>query len=114
MVVGMFGIEGIVVGMLGRGGNVTFGIVGMVGKVGSWVLGKGGKVGFGVVGAVGNVGKGVVGNGGNVVLGSAGMAGNGGIVGRVGSEVCNRWRAARVVWRLESTNATIKAAIVLI
>ena len=54
MVVGIVGIEGIVVGMVGNevagnGGRVTFGIVGMAGKVGFgrdgiWVLGKGGNV----------------------------------------------------------------------
>ncbi|KAI8029188.1 Zinc finger CCCH domain-containing protein 64 [Camellia lanceoleosa] len=51
IVVGMVGIEGIVVGILGSemaigsGGSDTFGTVGMVGKVGIWVLGKGDNVG---------------------------------------------------------------------
>ncbi|KAM7519726.1 hypothetical protein LguiB_018688 [Lonicera macranthoides] len=119
MVVGMGGIEGIVVGMVGSevdgsGGSATFGMVGIEGKVGIWVLGKGGKANFGRVGPVGSVGKGTAGNGGSVVLGRVGMASDGGSVGSVGREDCSRWRAARVVWRLESTNATIKVAIVVI
>lgn len=70
----------------GNGGNVNFGIAGMVGKVGFgkdgiWVLGKGGNVGFGRLGWVGSVGNGVEGNGGNVVLGNVGTEGNGGNVG---------------------------------
>lgn len=56
----------------------------------------------------------MVGNGGSVVVGSVGMAGNGGIVGSVGCEVCSRWRAAKVVWKLESITAMIKDAIVWI
>ncbi|XP_057496718.1 uncharacterized protein LOC130781533 [Actinidia eriantha] len=81
IVIGMVGMEGIVVGrfgskVAGSGGSVTFGIVGMVGI---WVLGNGGNVGFG------SVGKGVVGNGGNVVaLGNVGIAGNGGKDGITG------------------------------
>ncbi|KAM7515772.1 hypothetical protein LguiA_005355 [Lonicera macranthoides] len=115
----MGGIEGIVVGMVGSevdgsGGSATFGMVGIEGKVGIWVLGKGGKANFGRVGPVGGVGKGTAGNGGSVVLGRVGMAGDGGSVGSVGREDCSKWRAARVVWRLESTNATIKAAIIVI
>ncbi|KAA8546725.1 hypothetical protein F0562_003138 [Nyssa sinensis] len=128
IVVGMVGIEGIVVGMVGSevagsGGSVTCGTEGMVGSVGFgrdgiWVLGKGGNVGFGKVGAVGSVGKGVLGNGGNVAVGRVGIAGSGGnvalgrggIVGNVGTggEVCNRLRAARLTWMLESDNATNK------
>ncbi|GFY90796.1 hypothetical protein Acr_07g0009930 [Actinidia rufa] len=96
MVVGIVGIKGIVVGRLGsevagNGGSVPFGIAGMVGNVGIWVLGKGGSaVDFGRVGgAVGSVGSGVVGNGGNVAtLGNVGIAGSG------GSVTCKRWRAA--------------------
>ncbi|XP_059671089.1 uncharacterized protein LOC132316633 [Cornus florida] len=127
IVVGMVGIEGIVVGMVGivgsevagNGGSDTLGTVGMVGNVGSALLGNGGNV---VLGSVGMVGSGVLGNGGNVVLGSVGMAGNGGnvalgrggmvgIVGSVGvavGEVCKRLRAAKLIWMLESDNATIK------
>ncbi|KAK3004476.1 hypothetical protein RJ639_019583 [Escallonia herrerae] len=126
-VVGMAGIDGIVVGMVGsevagKGGSVTFGTAGIVGKVGFgkdgiWVLGSGGNEDFGkVVGAVGSVGKGVVGIGGNAALGSVGMAGSGGNVafgkggivgsaGAAGGEVCNSWRAARLTWMLESDNA---------
>ncbi|KAM1149170.1 hypothetical protein FF1_029756 [Malus domestica] len=51
---GILEIEGIVVGKVGsagKGGSVTFGIVGIVGnagcgKVGIWVLGSGGRVGL--------------------------------------------------------------------
>ena len=96
MVVGIVGIEGIVVGRLGsevagNGGSATFGIAGMVGNVGIWVLGKSGSaVDFGrVCGTVGSVGRGVVGNGGNVAA-----LGNVGIVGSGGSVTCKRWRAA--------------------
>ncbi|XP_057492458.1 uncharacterized protein LOC130778067 [Actinidia eriantha] len=94
MVVGIVGIEGIVVGRLGsevagNGGSVTFGITGMVGNVGIWVLGKSGSaVDFcRVCGVVG--GRGVLGNGGNVVA-----LGNVGITGSGGSVTCKRWRAA--------------------
>ncbi|XP_057496720.1 uncharacterized protein LOC130781535 [Actinidia eriantha] len=123
MVVGM-GIEGNVVGMVGSevagsGGRVTFGTAGMVGNVGIgkddgiWVLGKGGNVvGFGKVGAVGNVGKAVLGNGGNVACGMVGIVGNGGntTLGRAGivGTVCSSWRAAQVIWVLESANAKIR------
>ena len=53
--VGMVGIEGIVVGMVGnglagRGGSVTLGTLGKVGNVGTWVLGNGGNVDLGRVG----------------------------------------------------------------
>ena len=137
MVVGMVGIEGNVVGMVGSevagsGGRVTLGPAGMVGNVGIgkddgiWVLGKGGNVvGFGKVGAVGNVGKAVLGNGGSVACGMVGTVGNGGnaTLGRAGivGTVCSSWRAAQVIWVLESANAKIrdrtkqcwKAAIVL-
>ena len=112
MVVGMVGIEGNVVGnvgseVAGSGGRLTLGTAGMVGSVGIgkdegiWVLGKGGNVvGFGKVGAVGSVGKAVVGNGGSVAWGMVGIAGNGGNA-TVGT-VCSRWRAAQVVWTLDS------------
>jgi len=70
-----------------------------------------------VVGVVGCVGNGVVGNGGNVALGMVGIAGSGGnatagIVGIVGSvvgaEVCNRLRAAKLIWMLESDNTMVR------
>ena len=134
MVVGMVGIEGIVVGIvgsevgsggrvtlgtvgkddgiwvLGRGGNVGFGKVGTAGIVGKGVVGSGGNAGFGKVGTVGIVGKGVEGSGGNVV----GMVGNGGSVtlGR-GGMVCRSWRPARVVWMLESDNAKNRERTIL-
>lgn len=117
MVVGICGIEGIVGREVdGSGASVTFGMVGIdvklgFDKVGIWVLGKGGNVGLGRVEPVGRVGKGTDGNGDSVALGWVGKPGNGGIVGSVGREVCTRWRASRVVCRLESTNAIIKAAI---
>lgn len=86
----MFGIEGNVVGMVGsdagKGGNVTFGIVGKVGIVGS---------------VVGN-GTGTAGNGGSVTFGRPGM------VGSVGAEVCSKLRAAKLTCMLESDNATTK------
>ena len=120
----MVGIEGIAVGMVGSevagsGGRVTLGTAGMVGNVGIgkedgiWLLGKGGNVvGFGKVGAVGSVGKAVLGNGGSVACGMVGIVGNGGnaTLGRAGivGTVCSRWRAARVVWVLESANAKIR------
>ena len=76
-IVGMvFGREGIVVGKLGsevagNGGSVTFGIVvGIVGRVGIWVLGKVGTGGNVVVGRVG-----IVGNGGKLTLGRVGIFG---------------------------------------
>ncbi|KAL8114569.1 hypothetical protein AgCh_021434 [Apium graveolens] len=98
----MFGIEGIVVGIVGndagRGGSTSLGIV--VGIVGS-------------VGIVGRVGRGVVGNGGIAAFGSVGIVGNGGIetlgkdgiVGSVGTEVCSKWRA-----KLTSITASDRAA----
>lgn len=94
----MLGILGIVAG---NGGNVIFGIVGMLGKV---------------VGIVGNVGKGVVvGNGGNATgCGSVGIVGNGGncdgIVGSVGiAEVCSKLRAAKLTFMLESDTKIVRA-----
>ncbi|XP_057500877.1 uncharacterized protein LOC130784905 [Actinidia eriantha] len=92
----MVGIEGIVVGnvgreVAGRGGRVTLGKAGMVGNVGIlgkedgiWVLGSGGNVGFGRAGIVGN-------GGGSIAVGRVGMAGSGG-------RVWSRWRAAKLVW----------------
>lgn len=95
----MFGIEGIVVGMVGndagRGGSTSLGIV---------------------VGIVGSVGRGVVGKGGNATFGSVGIAGNGGIetlgndgiVGSVGAEVCSKWRAPKLTSITESDRAATK------
>ncbi|CAN6559888.1 unnamed protein product [Malus baccata var. baccata] len=112
---GILEIDGIVVGKVGsagKGGSVTFGIVGIVGnagcgKVGIWVLGSGGR-----------------GNGGNVALGSVGTEGIGGNVGNVGfgrdgivgtvkagggaPGVAKRFRAARLKWVLESDNTMDK------
>ncbi|KAH7566839.1 hypothetical protein JRO89_XS08G0243700 [Xanthoceras sorbifolium] len=110
------GIVGIVVGMFGNGGSVTFGAVGKLGSVG---FGKDGNVGFGNGGSValgkvvGREGNGVEGNGGNVSFGRVGNEGNGGIVG-FGREnagggaagVSRRWRAARLISKLEKHNAT--------
>lgn len=53
-----------------------------------------GKVG----GAVGKVVAGIVGNGGRLTFGIDGTAGC----------VCNRWRAAIVVWVLESEKAMMR------
>ena len=101
----MVGIEGIVVGnvgreVAGRGGRVTLGTAGMLGNVGIgrddgiWVLGSGGNVGFGRVGIVGK-------GGGSIVVGSVGMAGSGGRVTlgsvEIGGPVWSRWRAAKLV-----------------
>ncbi|KAF9661624.1 hypothetical protein SADUNF_Sadunf19G0088200 [Salix dunnii] len=82
--------------MLGNGGKLTFGRLGMVGK-----LGSGGNVGLGrdgwVVGKVGMVGK-----GGNVGLGIfAGTDGRGGN--------WRSWRAARATLMPEKTKAMEKA-----
>ncbi|KAK3013232.1 hypothetical protein RJ639_009050 [Escallonia herrerae] len=103
-VIGMLGIEGIVVGMVSMVGSLGFGGDGI------WVLGRGGNVGFGkVAGVVGSVGKEVAGNGGNTAVGSVGMAGNGGSVafgtaGMMGSArsggepaICSSWRAAKLI-----------------
>jgi hypothetical protein len=83
--------------MLGNGGRVTFGILGMVGK-----LGSGGSVGLGrdggVVGKVGNVGCGR--------LGVVGKGGKFGTEGRVG--ICRRWRAATTTWMFENDRAMKK------
>ncbi|KAM1803874.1 hypothetical protein ACFX12_029803 [Malus domestica] len=92
----------------------------VVGKVGS--AGKGGSVTFGIVGIVGNAG--CEGNGGNVALGSVGTEGIGGNVGNVGfgrdgivgtvkagggaPGVAKRFRAARLKWVLESDNTMDK------
>lgn len=98
----MFGIEGIVVGMVGndagKGGNTSLGIV------------------VGMVGSVGNVGRGAVGNGGNATFGSVGTAGKGGIetlgndgiVGSVGAEVCSKWRAPKLTSTTESDRTAAK------
>ncbi|KAF8391387.1 hypothetical protein HHK36_023691 [Tetracentron sinense] len=90
------GMKGIVVGMVGigtadNGGNVTFGIVGMVGSGGNAGLGK--------------VGNWVLGNGGSVGIGKVGMHGEAQLAP---SEVSKRWRAARLTSMLENDSATIK------
>lgn len=115
------GIAGIVVGMEGRGGSVSFGTVGIVGIGidGTWVLGKGGNV---VLGKAGSVGIETAGRGGIATLGSVGMAANGGnagrdgmvgIVGKVaGGLFCKRCLAPRLMSRLVSSNSTkIEVAI---
>lgn len=83
-----------------------FGKVGTVGKV---MLDSGGNA------AWGTVGKGVVGRGGTVAWGTVGIAGIGGIVSLgIEGTVCRRWRAARVMWMLESSdNAKIRGRIKL-
>ena len=121
------GIEGIVVGMVGKvvgsGGNVSFGIEGMVGMVGmlgsggsvalgkeGWVVGKDGNVGCGMVGRDGKggiVGLGRVGSeegkGGNVGFGRVGITG---VVGTEGGAVSKRRRAARLTSMLENESRT--------
>ncbi|KAK2985702.1 hypothetical protein RJ640_011930 [Escallonia rubra] len=97
-VVGMLGIEGMMVGMVGMVGSVGFG------RDGIWVLGKGGNVGFiKVAGIVGSVGKEVAGNGGSTAVGSVGMAGNGGNValgmaGMMGNGAMNLFLAYDAVY----------------
>jgi hypothetical protein len=106
------GIEGIVVGivgkegMVGSGGKLKFGIdVGMVGK-----LGNGGSVGLGsdgwVVGKVGCGKVGIAGKGGSVGLGKVGTTGKVGVEGTV---VCKRWRAAKLMFMLEKLKTMKKA-----
>ncbi|XP_021829054.1 uncharacterized protein LOC110769400 [Prunus avium] len=112
-------MEGIVVGILigipegklGNGGNVTLGIVGIVGKLGSggscvvglgsdgWLIGKFGKVGCG---SVGRGGKGGSVEGG---LGNIGGSVEGGL-GNVGAPVCKRLRPATVTWMLDEHKIT--------
>ncbi|CAN6567902.1 unnamed protein product [Malus baccata var. baccata] len=109
---GMVGIEGIVVGNDGSGlaGNGGNGLEGRGGKVALGCVGNEGNGGNVVLGCVGNEG-----NGGNVVLGRVGTEGNGGNVvfgrdGMVGTGsagggaagVSKRWRAAWLIWTLES------------
>ena len=119
-------IEGIVVGMVGKvvgsGGNVSFGIEGMVGMLGSGgsvAFGKDGNVGCCIVGRdgkggiegldrVGSEGKvGRVGSdegkGGNVGFGRLGITG---IVGAEGGVVSKRRRAARLTSMLENDSRT--------
>jgi len=106
------GMEGIVVGIVGKegmvriGGKLKFGIdVGMVGK-----LGNGGSVGLGsdgwVVGKVGCGKVGIAGKGGSVGLGKVGTTGKVGIEGTV---VCKRWRAAKLMFMLEKLKTMKKA-----
>ncbi|CAK9167242.1 unnamed protein product, partial [Ilex paraguariensis] len=91
IVTGMVEMKGIIVGIVGsaagRGGNVAFGIVGMVGRVGfGMVLGIGKIVVFGRVGAVGSLGNGIVGNGGTMVVGKCGSVGSVGSAGATSGE----------------------------
>ena len=124
-IVGMVGIDGIVVGIVGNGVAGKGGrVVGKdrFGKEGIWVLGNGGNVDFGRIGWVGKVGNGVLDSGGNVAWGSVGTEGNGGnvtvgrdgIVGSVNAGggaagVSNSWRAAKLILTLDRDNVTIKA-----
>ncbi|XP_068319666.1 uncharacterized protein [Pyrus communis] len=100
---GMVGIEGIVVGNLGSGLagiGVAFGRVGTVGRVGNGVEGRGGKVALGIVGSEGS--------GGNVVLGRDGIVGTTNAGGEAAAGVSKRWRAAWLMWMLESDSTTTK------
>ena len=120
IVVGIVGIEGMVGKVVGSGGNVSFGIEGMVGMLGSggsvalgkegWVVGKDGNVGCGMVGRDGKggiVGLGRVGSeegkGGNVGFGRVGITG---VVGTEGGAVSKRLRAARLTSMLENESRT--------
>ena len=120
IVVGIVGIEGMVGKVVGSGGNVSFGIEGMVGMLGSggsvalgkggWVVGKDGNVGCGMVGRDGKggiVGLGRVGSeegkGGNVGFGRVGITG---VVGTEGGAVSKRRRAARLTSMLENESRT--------
>ncbi|KAJ9705717.1 hypothetical protein PVL29_003685 [Vitis rotundifolia] len=129
MVVGIVGIEGMVGKVVGSGGNVRFGIEGMVGMLGSggsvalgkegWVVGKDGNVGCGMVGRDGKggiVGLGRVGSegkvgrvgseegkGGNVGFGRVGKTG---VIGTEGGAVSKRRRAARLTSMLENESRT--------
>ena len=120
IVVEIVGIEGMVGKVVGSGGNVSFGIEGMVGMLGSggsvalgkegWVVGKDGNVGCGMVGRDGKggiVGLGRVGSeegkGGNVGFGRVGITG---VVGTEGGAVSKRLRAARLTSMLENESRT--------
>ncbi|CAB4283857.1 unnamed protein product [Prunus armeniaca] len=111
------GIVGIVEGilMVGIGGNVVgnVGNCGLAGNGGN-AVGKVGNVGFGRVGAVGSVGKegfegsvGSEGNGGSVGFGRDGIVGIASAGGGAAAGVSKRWRAAWLIWVLE-TNTTTK------
>ena len=124
IVVGIVGMEGIVGKVVGSGGNVRFGIEGMVGMLGSggsvawgkdgWVVGKDGSVGCGIVGRDGkggNVGLGRVGSEGKVGRvgsdeGKGGKVGITGVVGTEGGAVSKRRRAARLTSMLENDSRT--------
>jgi hypothetical protein len=99
------GMEGIVVGIVGKEGMVRIG--------GKLKLGNGGSVGLGsdgwVVGKVGCVGcgkVGIAGKGGSVGLGKVGTTGK---VGMEGTLVCKRWRAAKLMFMLEKLKTMKKA-----
>ncbi|KAJ9705714.1 hypothetical protein PVL29_003682 [Vitis rotundifolia] len=106
-----FGIEGMV-GMLGSGGSVALGkegwVVGKDGNVGCGMVGrdgKGGIVGLGRVGSEGKVGRvgSEEGKGGNVGFGRVGITG---VVGTEGGAVSKRRRAARLTSMLENESRT--------
>nr|CAN83635.1 hypothetical protein VITISV_019441 [Vitis vinifera] len=101
--------------VVGRGGNVSFGIEGMAGMLGSGgsvALGKDGNVDCGIVGRDGkggNVGLGRVGSdegkGGNVGFGRLGITG---VVGTEGEAVSKRRRAARLTSMLENDSKAVE------
>nr|CAN64240.1 hypothetical protein VITISV_005702 [Vitis vinifera] len=109
-------MEGIVGKVVGSGGNVRFGIEGMVGMVmvnarkwrqrglgQRWLVGrdgKGGNVGLGRVGSEGKVGR--VGSD----EGKGGKVGITGVVGTEGGAVSKRRRAARLTSMLENDSRT--------
>ena len=91
---------------------MALGRVGVVGSVGKGFEGSGGTVVLGSTGAEGNGGRvalgsvGAEGSGGNV-LGRAGIVGTTGNAGGGAAAVSKRWRAAWLIWILES-NITAK------
>ena len=113
IVVGIVGMEGMVGKVVGSGGNVSFGIEGMVdmlGSGGSVAFGKDGNVGCGIVGRDGKGGiEGLdrvgsdEGKGGNVGFGRLGITG---VVGTEGGAVSKRRRAARLTSMLENESRT--------
>ncbi|KAJ9705719.1 hypothetical protein PVL29_003687 [Vitis rotundifolia] len=111
IVVGIVGMEGIVGKVVGSGGNVRFGIEGMVGMLGSggsvalgkdgWVVDKDGSVGGSVGCGIGRVGS--EGKGGNLGFGRVGITS---VVGTEGGAVSKRRRAARLTSMLENESRT--------
>ncbi|RXI07873.1 hypothetical protein DVH24_014439 [Malus domestica] len=84
---------------LDEGGKVALGCVGNEGNGGNVVLGCVGNEGNGGNVVLGRVGT--EGNGGNVVFGRDGMVGTGSAGGGAAG-VSKRWRAAWLIWTLES------------